>query len=130
MPGRRSTRKAVRSDPLVTLCRTLPGATEDIKWEDDHVFSVGRKMFACFSLTRPGHVSFKCSDDDYDRLTEIDGIIPAPYAARFGWVLVERRRALSAGELRRLIRDAHRLVFERLPARVRAEIGSQSGAET
>ena len=28
------------------LCRTFPGATEDIKWGADLVFSVGEKMFA------------------------------------------------------------------------------------
>jgi predicted DNA-binding protein (MmcQ/YjbR family) len=32
------------------LCRSLPGVTEDVKWENDLIFSVGGKMFA-----RRGH---------------------------------------------------------------------------
>ena len=41
-------KKAARrpTDPLVAFCRSLPGATEDIKWEHDLIFSVGGKMFA------------------------------------------------------------------------------------
>jgi hypothetical protein len=37
-------------DPLVAFCRNLAAATEDIKWEDDLVFSVGGKMFAGFMI--------------------------------------------------------------------------------
>src|SRR5471032_692099 len=33
------------------FCRALPGATEDVKWENSLVFSVGGKMFA---VTRVG----------------------------------------------------------------------------
>ena len=38
------------TDPLVAYCRTLPAATEDVKWDNDLVFSVGGKMFMVMSL--------------------------------------------------------------------------------
>jgi len=31
---------------LLDFCRTLPGATEDVKWGSHLVFSVGDEMFA------------------------------------------------------------------------------------
>lgn len=36
----------MKLDHAKTLCRSLPGATEDLKWESSLVFSVGGKMFA------------------------------------------------------------------------------------
>ena len=35
-------------------CLALPGVTEDIKWDDDLVFSVGGKMF-CVAMLDPPH---------------------------------------------------------------------------
>ena len=32
-------------DAIRQLCRALPHVTEDIKWDDDLVFSIGGKMF-------------------------------------------------------------------------------------
>ena len=61
-------------------------------------------------------------DEDFDRLLEIDGIIPAPYAARFGWVKVQRRGVLKLGEAKELIRKSYELVFAKLPKRVQREI--------
>src|SRR5687767_14350768 len=68
--------------PLAEFCRSLPGTTEDIKWGDDLVFSVGpsggskagAKMYAAFDLEDSGQLGFKCSDEDFDRLTDIPGI--------------------------------------------------------
>lgn len=108
--------------PLKAFCRALPGVTEDIKWGDDLIFSVGGKMFAGFDLDDERQFAFKCDDDDFDRLTETDGIIPAPYAARFGWVKVERPGALSASEKKRLLRKSYDLVKAKLPKRVQREL--------
>ena len=106
--------------PLARYCRTLPGTTEDIKWEDDLVFSVASKMYAAFDLENSDELGFKCDDAEFERLTRIDGIIPAPYAARFGWVKVTRKGVLPLPELKRLIRRSYDLVVEKLPAKTRA----------
>lgn len=119
--GRRLPPGSPRS--LKDFCRSLPGATEDVKWGEHHVFSVGGKMFAAFDLEGESRVGFKCDDEDFDRLTERDGIIPAPYAARFGWVRVTRRGVLKAAEARALLAKAHALVGAKLPRSVRKTLG-------
>jgi predicted DNA-binding protein (MmcQ/YjbR family) len=115
------------SADLRALCRSLPGVTEDIKWEDDLIFSIGGKMFAGFDVEDSEYLGFKCDDDDFDDLVERgakDGsAIPAPYAARFGWVKVRRGGAVSDAELRLLLKKAHSLVAAKLPKRTRLELG-------
>lgn len=111
-----------KASPLKDFCRGLPGATEDIKWGDDLVFSVGGKMFAAFDVDGERQFGFKCDDDDFDRLTELEGIIPAPYLARAGWVQVQRAGGLSAAEKKRLLRRSYDLVKAKLPKRVQREI--------
>jgi predicted DNA-binding protein (MmcQ/YjbR family) len=100
--------------------------TEDVKWGEHLVWSVGGKMFAMLTEDENGKLglplAFKCSEEEFDRLTEMPGIIPAPYAARHMWVSVRERTALSQAETQRLIGESYRLVLEKLPRRVRGEI--------
>ena len=119
--GKRSNRAP--ADDLKAICRSLPGTTEDVKWADNHVFSVGGKMFAVFDMDDRELYSFKCDDDDFDELTERDGLIPAPYAARFGWVKVQTPGALAPAEAGRLIRRSHALVASKLTRKLRRELG-------
>ena len=127
-PGvrRAAGRGAARVD-LRALCRSLPGVTEDIKWEDDLIFSVGGKMFAGFDVEESEHLGFKCDEEDFDALVErgeTDGsAVPAPYAARFGWVRVRRGGVVSDRELERLLVKAHGLVAAKLSKRARVELG-------
>jgi predicted DNA-binding protein (MmcQ/YjbR family) len=120
----RRTRKPIarRAESLKDFCRSLPGTTEDIKWGSDHVFSVGKKMYASFDEDSEKDFAFKCDDIDFERLTGIDGIIPAPYAARFGWVMVQRPAVLRKKEWQRLLRKSYDQVFAKLPARIRESI--------
>ena len=108
---------------LEEFCRGLPGVTEDIKWADHLVFSVGGRMFVSFNEDAGVPMGFKCSDDDFDRLPKKKGIIPAPYAARFGWVSVLQRSALSQAEAKKQVRASYDLVVAALPRRVREELG-------
>ena len=52
-------KKEPPADPVLDFCRGLPGATEDVKWEKDLVFSVGAKMFVVFGLPENEPVGFK-----------------------------------------------------------------------
>ena len=126
MPKRSSRKESLSADSaLAAFCRTLPGTTEDIKWGNDLVFSVAGKMYAGFDVAGTGAVGFKCDDIEFERLTKIDGIIPAPYAARFGWVSVTRRGVLPATDLKRCLRRSYDLVVEKLPAKTRAALAEQ-----
>ena len=108
-------------------CRSLPGATEDIKWGADLVFSVGGKMFAGFQADGGLPLGFPCSDEDFDALTERPGIIPAPYAARFGWVSVQKAGALPQAEAKALLKKGYGLVVAKLPKGKREAISGGAG---
>ena len=105
-------------------CLSFPGVTEDLKWEHDLVFSVGKKMFAVLVLepTTPHSASFKCTPEVFAELTEQAGVSPAPYLARYDWVAIEELHTLEEGVLKSLLAESYRLVFERLPRRTRDEI--------
>ncbi len=106
------------------FCHTLPATTEDIQWGNDLLFRIGKKIYAGASLDAASsvRVSFKCTPEEFAELTERDGIIPAPYVARYHWVALERWDALPAAELKRRIRESYELVRDKLPAKVRANI--------
>lgn len=109
-------------DQLRDYCLSFPGATEDIKWQKDLCFCVGAKMFCVTDVDGSGYFSFKCTPEKFAELVEMDGIIPAPYAARYHWVAVERQDVLPMNEQKKLIADSYRLVFENLPKRLRVSL--------
>ena len=105
------------------FCRTLPGATEDIKWECNLVFSVGEKMFAAMDAKdKAKAISFKVDDDRFLELTDREGIIPAPYLARARWVMVEDLSKLPDAEAKALLKRSHELVFAKLTKKLQHEI--------
>lgn len=103
----------------------LPGATEDIKWGADLVYSVGGKMFCVFLLrNNVAHTcSFKVDDERFLELTGVAGVIPAPYLARAHWVQVTMGNALSSADLNLLIRRSFALVAAKLTKKLQREIG-------
>lgn len=103
-------------DTVRQICRALPGVTEDIKWGQDLVFSVGAKMFAVVNLEPPHSISFKCTMETFGELVERPGMIPAPYLARAMWVQEQQLgEALDRRELEQLIRTSYELVSAKLP---------------
>ena len=105
------------------FCRTLPGTTEDIKWECNRVFSVGEKMFAVMDAKdKDKSVSFKVDDDRFLELTDREGIIPAPYLARAKWVMVQDLSTLPDAEAKALLKRSHELVFAKLTKKLQREI--------
>lgn len=113
---------------MIEFCRGLPGATEDIKWGDNLIFSVGGRMFAGFDTDGTDQFAFKCGDEDFDRLVEVDGVIPAPYAAKFGWVKVLRADALPVKEARALLENAHAIILACLPKTKQEAIRTAAGS--
>ena len=113
-------------ESLRRFCRALPGATRDVKWGGNEVYSVGARMFAVFSIerVRAKAVSFKVDDERFLELTDRPGLEPAPYLARAHWVLVRDAKALPAAEGRALVARSHALVMSKLPRRVRDSLGA------
>jgi predicted DNA-binding protein (MmcQ/YjbR family) len=107
------------------FCLAFPHATEDVKWGNDLTFSVGGKMFAVTGLEEAqSSISFKCTPEKFAELVEKDGIIPAHYVARYHWVTVEKPDALPKDELKDLIKNSYRLVWEKLPKNVKNNLNS------
>jgi predicted DNA-binding protein (MmcQ/YjbR family) len=112
-------------DWIREFCLSLPHTTEKLQWKDALVFKVGEKMYTVISL-EPDEtwISFKCAAEEFAALVERPGIIPAPYLARAQWVALETEDALSREELRRLLAEAHGLIFAKLPKRTRARLST------
>lgn len=105
---------------------SLPGATEDIKWENHLCFNVGGKMFLVTSPDSvPISASFKTDDTGFDSWTEHEGIIPAPYMARNKWVLADDLKRLSESQWKTVIRQSYDLVFSKLTKKLQKEISGR-----
>ena len=102
-------------------CLSLPHVSERVQWGNDLLFCIGEKMFAVAGLDAgyPTKLSFKCTPEKFAELVEREGIIPAPYVARYHWVALEDFDALSQRELKELIKTAYQLVHDKLPKKVR-----------
>jgi predicted DNA-binding protein (MmcQ/YjbR family) len=107
-------------------CLSLPAAAESVQWGGVHVYKVGGRMFATISFEgrRFAGLSIKVADDSFHILTREKGIVPAPYLARAGWVMMERLDILPAAQMRAYIARSHALIAARLPKKVRAQIAS------
>ena len=107
------------------VCKALSGATSDVKWGDDLVYSVGGRMFAVMPKgpKEPPSIAFKVDQDRFLELTDREGFTPAPYLARARWVKVRDMKKVSDGELKELIRRSHWLISARLPAKARKQLG-------
>jgi len=108
------------------FCLSLPHCTEDVQWENDLLFRIGNKMFAVVSLESASNhcMSFKCTPEVFAELTEREGIMPAPYVARYHWVALERFDALPERELKELLKNAYQLIFDKLPKKSKAALES------
>ena len=117
-------------DAIREHCLQFPHTTEVVQWGADLCFKVDGKLFVVAAIEMvPQRISFKCSPENFAELCERTGIIPAPYMARAQWVSLERLNALPDDELRDLIAESYRLVFERLPKKRQAEL-ADSTAQT
>ncbi|NBA89097.1 hypothetical protein GVN16_25190 [Emticicia sp. CRIBPO] len=111
-------------EELQTMCKSLHGVTEDIKWEHDLCFCIGGKMFLVASLDgTPCSASFKVNDEDFESWCAREGFIPAPYLARHKWVYTDDIKRLTANEWEKAINDSYRLISSKLPAKIKKELG-------
>ena len=102
---------------------SLPGTTEDIKWEHNLCFSVGSKIFLIANPDQyPVSASFKTTVEGFEELTNREGIIPAPYLARNKWVLVEDIERIGKAEWELFIKGSYDLVFSKLPKKIREQL--------
>ena len=115
------------TESLRKYCLSFPHATENVQWGSDLCFKIGGKMFAVTDLnSQPqGKLSFKCTPEKFSELVEQEGIISAPYVARYHWVALKDLDALSQRELKELLKTAYQLVHDKLPKKVREKLGKK-----
>lgn len=104
-------------ESLRGYCLTLPHATEDIKWGADICFSIGGKMFCVTSAHIPFQVSLKVRDEEFEEMSQKEGIIPAPYVARYKWILISGD-TLSDKQWKHFISQSYELVKNKLPKKI------------
>lgn len=110
-------------EELQAICKSLPHVTEDIKWGNDLCFCIGGKMFCVAGLNQsPTSASFKVLDEEFEEMSTQDGFIPAPYVARYKWVLAEDINVLSPKEWQYYVTQSYNLVKDKLPAKVKKEL--------
>jgi len=87
------------NESVRTYCLSFPHVTEEVLWGADLVFKIGGKMFAVIGLDAGSdhRMSFKATPEKFAELIERNGIVPAPYVAKYHWVALERFNALLRG---------------------------------
>jgi len=116
------------NESVRAYCMSFPHVTEEILWGNDLVFKIGGKMFAVIGLDAASdhRMSLKATPEKFAELIERDGIVPAPYAARYHWVALQRFNALGEKELKSLLKTAYELIFEKLSKKVKSGLGEAS----
>ncbi len=107
-------------DKLRAICMSFPGVTEGLKWEDHICFMVGEKMFCVTSAS--GGANVKVTPEEFDDLTEREGIIPAPYMAHNKWVHIERFSALKPKEWEHFLRQSYDIIRSKLTKKAQAQL--------
>ncbi len=79
-------------------------------------------MFCVTGADSVSGMSFKCTPDRFAELIEREGINPAAYVGRYKWVHVSDLNAITPKELKDLIAESYRLVFDKLPPKIKKTI--------
>lgn len=111
----------MRLDQLKKFALSFPQTTAVKQWGDCLVFKVAGKVFFLISLDGEiiDGVVFKCTPEEFESLTETDGIAQAPYFAKRLWVRVSDLDAMPAKELQNRIKLSYDRVVAKLPRKVR-----------
>ena len=109
-------------ESIRNICINFPGVTEGIKWGNDLCFTVGGKMFCVALLENPLKVSLKVKDDEFDELSNLPGIIPAPYAARHKWILIQDVSVFTREKWEDYIKQSYNLVIAKLSKKKQAQL--------
>jgi len=117
---------AMDNERIRELCLALPHVKETLNWGHHLVYfvgdkEIGGKMFAMTDLdgSGVGVLWFHCGAERFHELLEVEGICASPYLARAHWVTLERWDVLKAREIEEELRQAHALIYEKLPKRTK-----------
>lgn len=111
-------------EEITAICKSLPMVTEDIKWGHDLCFCIGGKMFCVAGLDQvPTSATFKVTDEEFEELSQTPGFKPAPYVAKYKWVMIEDITTLNRADWVKYIHQSYELVKAKLPNKIKKELG-------
>ncbi len=111
-------------EDMQVICKALPSVTEDIKWGNDLVFSIGGKMFCVAGLDHPPTTgSFKVKEEEFEEICNRPGFKPAPYLAKYKWVWVDDIEKMNTRDWKHYIQQSYELVKAKLPAKIKKQLG-------
>jgi predicted DNA-binding protein (MmcQ/YjbR family) len=119
----------MRLDRLKAFALAQPETTVVIQWGDHLVFKVAGKMFLITSQDPSvlDGLTVKCTPEEFDELTEIDGIEQAPYCAKRHWARIADPSVLPEKQLLARVRRSYDLVVAKLPKKVQARLAVIGG---
>jgi predicted DNA-binding protein (MmcQ/YjbR family) len=107
------------TDGLKRYCLSLPGAESLLYGHPSNilVYFVGGKRFAWFKTSAPEQWRFtiRTTPDRFLELTDVPGIKPARFMARFHWVTIVDVRTVPEAYLRELVDWSYQKAFRSLP---------------
>lgn len=103
---------------LKEFCARLPGAAAQLHDAPANilVYSVGGKRFAHFKTSQPEQwrFSIRVPAERFLELTDVPGIKPARWLARFRWITIVDVRSMPDDHLRELVRWSYRKALDSL----------------
>ena len=114
-------------------CSAYPGATVKLHGPPGNVlaFQVGGRQFAYFKTSAPERwrFSLRTTSERFLELTDVPGIKPARYMARFHWVTIVDVATVPAGYLQELIGWSYAKALSGLSRRQQSIITGQLPAK-
>ncbi len=117
-------RKILEIEFIQKYCKTFPGVSEEVQWENCLLIKVCGKIFVLFNFhpSPQFRIALKTTPEKFCELTEIDGVSQAPNFAKNHWIGIKDKNGLKISELKNLINESYQLVFEKLPKKIRESI--------
>ena len=117
------------------FCGSLPHTFRVVQWGGAQVWKVGAaptgKVFAIalFDGSRDDGITFKCGPASFELLKDLPGCRPAPYLASRGMLWIQRctGESLEDGDLKKYLRESHRLAAANLTLKLRRSLGLEAG---
>jgi len=107
-------------------CTDMLGSTCDNTFgPQTNVYRVGEKIFAMINLGDGEFVTLKALPDEAEALREqYDSVRPGYYMNKRHWITIDLVGEVAMDEIRELVAESHRLVFESLTKKLQAELRS------
>jgi predicted DNA-binding protein (MmcQ/YjbR family) len=114
------------TEGLKRYCLSFPGAESRLYGHPSNivVYFVGGKRFAWFKTSEPEQwrFSIRTTSERFLELTDVPGIKPARFMARFHWVTIVDVRTVPEDYLRELVNWSYQKAFRALPRRLQTAI--------